>query len=287
MGWSRVGLWVLGLFVASSAWSCHRSGGSAAASRPGSTGSSASAFSEAGARPPLPRPPPRTTPALASDTPPILDEIQAPLEPQPWLDFGRADTALDNDFTVGPPDSPPDCHARLKADEVRYKPAELPVRTTRSGNVCGAEQAVIYLGSKHGVRYTPAPIVSCGMALALARFDAVIQSQAVAAFGSRVRSVRQLGTYSCRKMARFPGWVSEHSYGNAIDIQSFVLESWRSVKVTSYTRNEAAPEARFLRGVARALFDDGVFSVVLTPAYDRLHHDHFHLDLARYRVDGT
>jgi hypothetical protein len=30
-----------------------------------------------------------------------------------------------------------------------------------------------------------------------------------------------------------------------------------------------------------------VFSVVLTPYWDALHRDHFHLDLARYRVDGT
>lgn len=205
----------------------------------------------------------------------------------PWLGFGRADTALDNDFTVGPPDSPPDCHERLTTEGVRFKPADLPVHTTRSGSVCGAEQAVVYLGSKHGVRYAPAPVVTCGMALALARFDDAVQAHAVSAFGSRVRSVRQLGTYSCRKMARFPGWVSEHSYANAIDIQSFVLESWRTVKVTSYQKSDSAPEARFLRGLARALFDEGVFSVVLTPAYDRLHHDHFHLDLARYRVDGT
>ncbi|HEU5072536.1 MAG TPA: extensin family protein [Polyangiaceae bacterium] len=224
----------------------------------------------------------------------LLDELSAPKEAErlpaaepPWLHFGRADTAVDNDFTVGPPPSPPDCHERLRAEQVRFKPVDLPVRTSRSGNICGAEQAVIYLGSNHGVRYSPAPIVACGMALALARFDAAVQSQALETFGSRVRSVRHLGTYSCRKMARFSGWMSEHSYANAIDIQSFVLESWRTVKVTSYQKHEAAPEARFLRGLARALFDEGVFSVVLTPAYDRLHHDHFHLDLARYRVDGT
>ena len=52
-------------------------------------------------------------------------------------------------------------------------------------------------------------------------------------------------------------------------------------------RANATAETRFLREAARALYDEGVFSVVLTPAYDRLHHDHFHLDLARYRVDGT
>lgn len=259
-----------------------------AASRPDSTASSGTAFSgaegggtllalrEKDRAPPLGRAPLLTA-----------SEGSEPAVPQPWLDFGRADTALDNDFTVGPPESPQDCHERLTAAAVRFKPAALPIRTTRAGNVCGTEQAVVYLGSKHGVRYTPAPIVSCGMALALARFDEVVQLHASENLGTRVRSVRHLGTYSCRNMARFPGWISEHSYANAIDIQSFVLESWRTVHVKSYARDVKAPETQFLRAVARKLFDDGVFSVVLTPAYDRLHHDHFHLDLARYRVDGT
>lgn len=230
----------------------------------------------------------RVAPASETSGAPLAAVGPAPVvAPPPWLDFGRADTALDNDFTVGPPESPPDCHERLLAEGVKFKPAELPLRTSASGRVCGAEQTVIYLGSKHGVRYSPAPLVTCGMALALARFDEVVQREAEATLGSRVRSVRHLGTYSCRKMARFPGWISEHSYANAIDIQSFVLESWRTVKVTSYQRTDATPGTRFLHGVARALYDEGVFSVVLTPAYDRLHHDHFHLDLARYRADGT
>jgi hypothetical protein len=43
----------------------------------------------------------------------------------------------------------------------------------------------------------------------------------------------------------------------------------------------------FLRSLARRLYDEDVFSVVLTPFFDALHRDHFHLDLARYRLDGT
>lgn len=229
---------------------------------------------------------PAAEPALAIDTTPAPMQV-ATASPPPWFEFGRADTTTDNDFTVGPPETPTDCYERLRAQEVKFKAADLPVRTTRSGTRCGAEQAVIYQGSKHGVRYSPAPVVSCGLALALARFDEVLQQRAVEAFGSRVRSVRHLGTYSCRNMARFPGWVSEHSYANAIDVKSLQLESWRTINVSSYQRAQATEDARFLRDVARALFDEAIFSVVLTPAYDRLHHDHFHLDLARYRVDGT
>lgn len=227
----------------------------------------------------------RAAPA-ATIEPPAQVPASAALR-QPWADFGRADTDPENDFTVGPPETPEDCRERLTRAEVSFRPATLPLKTTRTGFSCGAEQAVVYLGSPSGVKYVPAPVVSCGLALALARFDESLQEHAVAVYGKRVRRVRHLGTYSCRKMARFATWVSEHSYANAIDIQSIVLESWRTISIKSYGRAPGSDDARFLHELAKDLVERDVFSVVLTPAYDALHRDHFHLDLARYRVDGT
>lgn len=224
------------------------------------------------------------TPTVAPSAPPPPSQ---PPARDPWADFGRADTDPENDFAVGPPETPEDCHERLVAADVSFKPAPLPLTKTRAGFSCGAQQAVVYLGSPSGVKYVPAPVVSCGMALALARFDASLQEHAVAVYGKRVRRVRHLGTYSCRNMARFKSWVSEHSYANAIDIQSIVLESWRTISVISYERAPGSEDTRFLHELAKDLVERDVFSVILTPAYDALHRDHFHLDLARYRVDGT
>ena len=106
----------------------------------------------------------------------------------------------------------------------------------------------------------------------------------------RVVSIEQGGTYNCREMARFD-LMSEHSYANAIDIRSFQLADGRTVSVERhFGRPSAEPKARegvFLRALARRLYDENVFSVVLTEYFDRLHRDHFHLDLARYRIDGT
>jgi hypothetical protein len=53
------------------------------------------------------------------------------------------------------------------------------------------------------------------------------------------------------------------------------------------TKDEWIGEGRFLRSVATRLYDEGVFSVVITPFFDALHRDHFHLDQARYRNDGS
>jgi hypothetical protein len=85
--------------------------------------------------------------------------------------------------------------------------------------------------------------------------------------------------------------VSEHSYANAIDIESFTLKNGRKFSVLqSFGKLEHEPrrsEARFLEQLGQRLYDDGVFSVVITPHFDALHKNHFHLDLARYRVDGS
>jgi hypothetical protein len=47
------------------------------------------------------------------------------------------------------------------------------------------------------------------------------------------------------------------------------------------------PEGLFLRTLARGAYDDGTFSCVITEFFDPLHRNHIHVDLARYRVDGT
>ena len=90
-------------------------------------------------------------------------------------------------------------------------------------------------------------------------------------------------------MAAYPGWVSEHSYANAIDLTDFVLEDGRTIDVLKHFAPKLAVaktgEGTFLRVIARRAYDDDVFSSVLTPFFDKLHANHFHVDLARYRSD--
>ncbi len=129
------------------------------------------------------------------------------------------------------------------------------------------------------------------MALALARFERVVQREAQQHLATRVTAIEHIGTYSCREMAAYPGWVSEHSYANAIDIRGFTLRDGRTITIgRHYGRGPELghdPKQRFLRAIATRLYREGIFSVVLTPRFDRAHAGHLHLDLARYRVDGT
>jgi hypothetical protein len=128
------------------------------------------------------------------------------------------------------------------------------------------------------------------MALGLARLESVLEEEAQRYFGQQVLRIEHGGTYNCRRMARF-GLVSEHSYANAIDIRGFTLKNGRKVTVLNgfgdVSRPAMRPESFFLRSVANRLYDEGAFSVVITPFFDRLHRDHLHLDQARYRVDGS
>lgn len=48
-----------------------------------------------------------------------------------------------------------------------------------------------------GIRYGSAPLLTCGMALALADFEAVVTEEATKHLGRRVVSVSHAGTCSC------------------------------------------------------------------------------------------
>jgi hypothetical protein len=202
-----------------------------------------------------------------------------------------ADLNPHNDDVVAPPEPIEDCEAKLRAAGVVFSKAELKVLEGNAKRpTCGVEQAVVYKRGPAGVSYNGPPVVSCGMALGMARLEQVLNEEAERHLKSKVARVEQGGTYNCRRMARFD-LVSEHSYANAIDIRSITLKNGRKVTVLNHFGKLDAepkrPESRFLRTVANRMYDEGVFSVVITPFFDALHRDHLHFDQARYRIDGS
>ncbi|HEY5958608.1 MAG TPA: extensin family protein [Polyangiaceae bacterium] len=202
---------------------------------------------------------------------------------------GWANLEPGDDELVGPPEIIEDCEQRLKAQGVTFRVVKLPLVKQR-GFVCGAPQAIEYLEGPERIRFKPRPIVSCRLALGLAHFEHVLNATAREILGAKVTSIEQGGTYNCRSMARFR-LVSEHSYANAIDLRSFGLSDARTVSVLRHfgRPSDAAQtvESQFLRTLGRRLFDENVFSVVVTRFFDELHRDHIHVDMAHYRTDGT
>jgi len=218
---------------------------------------------------------------------------EAPKEPAPKKPGAYANVDPNDDFVVGPPEPIPDCEAELEKAGVKYAKATLPVHTEgkKVKITCGAPQVITYLRGPAKIAYNAPPLLTCGMALALAHWETMVDAEAERVFHSKVTQIEHIGTYSCREVAAYPGTVSEHSYANAIDIGHFVLKNGKKIDVLrDFDVGEDEPKkptGAFLRVVSRRANDEDVFSHVLTPFFNATHRNHFHLDLARFRADGT
>ncbi len=113
--------------------------------------------------------------------------------------------------------------------------------------------------------------------------DDVVKPAALLYFGVPVVDLNA-GSYSCRgRNNRRGAKLSEHSFGNAIDVMSFVLADGRVITVKGGWRGNPV-EQDFLREVFVGACER--FNTVLGPGSDAYHNDHLHLDLARHDPRG-
>jgi len=131
---------------------------------------------------------------------------------------------------------------------------------------------------------SPPATLACPIVSALDRWIAdAVQPAAMKWFGQPVTGIKQISAYSCRGMNGNPNaHISEHAFGNALDIASFVLADGRVITVERGWRG--APEERgFLRDVQAAACE--LFTTVLAPGSNVYHYNHIHVDLMR-RASG-
>ncbi len=131
----------------------------------------------------------------------------------------------------------------------------------------------------------PAATLACPIVSALDRWVVEsVQPSAMRWFNQPVVEIRQISAYSCRGMnGQIGARISEHAFGNALDIASFTLADGRRVTVKDGWRG-LPEEQGFLRDVQSAACDQ--FTTVLAPGSNRFHYDHIHVDLMR-RTSGT
>lgn len=109
----------------------------------------------------------------------------------------------------------------------------------------------------------------------------VVQPAAQARFGEPVVRINSIGSYSCRGINNMSGAsLSEHSFGNAIDIGGFVLASGRELNVMRGFNGADEQEQAFLHEAHAGAC--GYFTTVLGPGYNIFHYNHFHIDLAMH-----
>jgi hypothetical protein len=141
-----------------------------------------------------------------------------------------------------------------------------------------------YAGPIGPVEVKPAATLACPIVSALDRWigDAV-QPAALRWFGQPVVEIKQISAYSCRGMNGNPNArISEHAFGNALDIAAFILADGRSITVKDGWRG--TPEQQgFLHDVQGAACEQ--FTTVLAPGSNRFHYDHIHVDLMRRSGD--
>lgn len=118
----------------------------------------------------------------------------------------------------------------------------------------------------------------CAIALRMAMWEHhSIQPAAAEFLGTNVQSIEHIGSYNCRVMRTSSGpstRMSTHATADAIDIAGFGLADGTRIRLLA-DWEPTGPKADFLRKVR-----DGAckwFNLTLSPDYNRLHADHFHL----------
>jgi hypothetical protein len=152
----------------------------------------------------------------------------------------------------------------------------------------GEQQPLPRLGPAQGnpvtavgpVALKPTATLACPIVSALDRWlSESVQPAATRWFGSRVVEIKQISAYSCRGMNGNPNaHISEHAFGNALDIAAFTLADGRRITVKDGWRG-MPEEQGFLRDVQAAACDR--FATVLAPGSNVYHYDHIHVDLMR------
>jgi len=135
------------------------------------------------------------------------------------------------------------------------------------------------------IEVKPAATLACPIVSALDRWFAnSVQPAARKWFNQPVVEVKQISAYSCRGMNGQPGaHISEHAFGNALDIAAFVLADGHRITVKGGWNGGSPEEQGFLRDVQASACDQ--FTTVLAPGSNQFHYDHIHVDLMR-RASG-
>ncbi|WP_376774920.1 extensin-like domain-containing protein [Mesorhizobium silamurunense] len=258
---------------------------------------SATPSPEAPASAPIPEPRPAEEPDRDSElepqtpaavpTPPEKPTEVAPeppaTAPKPPEKPAQAEVPPDPRSAELPADKMPEeevaCRTRLKALGVEFEEHKAEHDAAIG---CSIPYPIVLKTLGKSIGIGSGTELNCRMAEAAARFAAdVIRPAVKAEFGADLKSITQASAFVCRP--RHGGEkLSEHAFGNALDIASFTLTDGKKIEI-----GPAPPEkdANFLNTVRKAAC--GPFKTVLGPGSDPDHALHFHLDLEPRRHGGT
>lgn len=177
------------------------------------------------------------------------------------------------------------CIAALRNMNVNFSQAATPV----SSGPCTVYEPIRLNGMKVGgnaITFPDKPLLTCGFAARFAYWVAQEGAPAVRkAKGSALRSVGTGPGYQCRgRNGDMSAKLSEHAYGNAVDIEYIKTVDGETVQVQAASATTAS-NARLLK----ELRSEGCryFTTVLGPGTNSAHARHFHFDLERRGKKGS
>lgn len=125
----------------------------------------------------------------------------------------------------------------------------------------------------------------CPTALRLAMWEQHgLQPAAQRQLGLDVVSISDIGSYNCRAMRTSSGEtgrMSSHATASSIDITGFQFADGRRINLTD-DWNDSDDDAAFLRAARDSACE--WFPLTLSPDYNALHADHFHLQATGWRL---
>ncbi len=215
-------------------------------------------------------------PASQQPGPPM--SLYAPGVPAPDED--------DADFQPGPPrpyDGAPAARSGGPPNyqTPNYSPRAEPSPPGAEEHVpLGPPRALMATGALGPVELKPPATLACPIVSALDQWiHAAVQPAALHWFRQPVVAIKQISAYSCRGMNGNPNaHISEHAFGNALDIAEFELADGHKISV-QYGWRGTPEEQGFLHDVQLAACEE--FTTVLAPGANVYHYNHIHVDLMR------
>ncbi len=185
-------------------------------------------------------------------------------------------------------------YANLSPWQCKKELARRKLPLQRQRETKGIATALRFTAPMNGVRFitagpkSPFSLLDCRLALTLDDLTKVLNDRGVV--GIRVDNFY-------RRAARLPGSRkrSQHAYGLAIDMTELELADGRVLNVEAAWGapigvppcgpgarvEEGLPDSLTLRNLVCLIAAGGHFHHILTPAYDRAHRNHLHLDIKR------
>lgn len=166
---------------------------------------------------------------------------------------------------------------------------------------CPVDSIVHYRGTT--IRYAGDVRVHRDFVPFLQRFEEAVVEIARATYGRAPQVLVHRGAFNCRRIRGIPEVMSEHAFGNALDLAGFDFYSARPSDAlpegvpSSFRRSfrvrirdhwsvtygdRAYHQVFFQRLRDRLLAEQDLFGVILGPSYPG-HRDHLHLDRAPFR----